>query len=463
MIRRMLTILLALVLPVCAAAAEELFPARVGDEWGYIDREGRMVIAPQWQDVLPFQQGYAIVSAADTDDALIDTQGAYVISPEDGYSLEMYDHAVRIISEAGEGFFDLKSGYLLPPQTEYAFVMLWGDDGSGPIAVQRADGLTGYVDRSTGAVAIPFRYTGESDNVAFRSGYALPGNELLMDEDEVWHEVQPGDVEPDWTVFGWGMRYHLIDAQGREIDFPAEVTPISGVEQGVVIVQSGDGTGLMTPQGEIILPPAPLWHIWEPDAEGMLCFIDDNGEGSLCGHMDLQGRVIVPARYDVVTGGEMPHYAFRNGYAVLNVTQGTILLRKDGVELARLPRLRDGRWLEWSDVSAEGCLWESSWTTERGEQGIVRQADKRFRLMRVTEDGVIPLSDAQYENARDMTEGLAAVCSGGLWGYVDASGTLAIPCVWDEARPFDRGLAQVERGGRMAYIDATGNVVWQED
>ena len=48
-------------LSVGAGYAQELYPMRNYDKWGYIDAEGRWIIAPKYQMAMDFHEGYALV------------------------------------------------------------------------------------------------------------------------------------------------------------------------------------------------------------------------------------------------------------------------------------------------------------------------------------------------------------------------------------------------------------------
>lgn len=65
---------------------------------------------------------------------------------------------------------------------------------------------------------------------------------------------------------------------------------------------------------------------------------------------------------------------------------------------------------------------------------------------------------AQFEEARDFAEGLAAVKTGSLWGYIDQKGKLGIEPRFDKADPFSEGLAAVSKGGKWGYVDKTGRM-----
>ncbi|MDR1590156.1 MAG: WG repeat-containing protein [Oscillospiraceae bacterium] len=72
------------------------------------------------------------------------------------------------------------------------------------------------------------------------------------------------------------------------------------------------------------------------------------------------------------------------------------------------------------------------------------------------------VSDAGYEDCKPFVPGggkLAAVKSGGKWGFVDDAGAYVIEPVYEDARGFSNGLAAVRRGGAWGYIDVYGDMV----
>src|SRR5205807_10269842 len=64
--------------------------------------------------------------------------------------------------------------------------------------------------------------------------------------------------------------------------------------------------------------------------------------------------------------------------------------------------------------------------------------------------------------AADFSEGLAVVSSkDGQVGYMDRSGKVLIPYMFQAARNFSEGLALVEKEGKWGYIDTSGKFVIQ--
>ena len=45
---------------------------------------------------------------------------------------------------------------------------------------------------------------------------------------------------------------------------------------------------------------------------------------------------------------------------------------------------------------------------------------------------------------------------GGLWGYADPTGALAVPARFEQAGSFAGGLAAVQQGGRWGYVGPDG-------
>lgn len=87
-------------------------------------------------------------------------------------------------------------------------------------------------------------------------------------------------------------------------------------------------------------------------------------------------------------------------------------------------------------------------------QGLAAvQSGGQWGYIDLTGKFVIPPS---YEAAGSFSEGLAPVRRGGLWGYITPAGEVKLPFQYLSAAPFSEGLASVEVQGRIAYIDASG-------
>lgn len=66
----------------------------------------------------------------------------------------------------------------------------------------------------------------------------------------------------------------------------------------------------------------------------------------------------------------------------------------------------------------------------------------------------------EYDEVSFFSEGLAAVCKDGEWGYIDSEGRIIFPLVLETAGDFMEGLAAVELSdGTKGFMDKSGEIV----
>jgi uncharacterized protein YkvS len=65
----------------CSAQSFDLVPYRVKDKWGFADSTGKVKIKPQYQDVIPFNKGYAAYKKNDKW-GVIDVKGKEIDAPQ---------------------------------------------------------------------------------------------------------------------------------------------------------------------------------------------------------------------------------------------------------------------------------------------------------------------------------------------------------------------------------------------
>lgn len=73
-------------------------------------------------------------------------------------------------------------------------------------------------------------------------------------------------------------------------------------------------------------------------------------------------------------------------------------------------------------------------------------------------EGKPAFEDRTFEGGLPFSQGLAAVQSGGQWGFIDMTGKFVIPPSYEAARSFSQGLAPVRRDGLWGYIDTGGRM-----
>lgn len=56
----------------------------------------------------------------------------------------------------------------------------------------------------------------------------------------------------------------------------------------------------------------------------------------------------------------------------------------------------------------------------------------------------------------DFHEGFAIINIDGKYGFIDKTGQIAIPCIYDSVHCFNEGLAIVYKNGYIGFVDKTG-------
>jgi hypothetical protein len=386
------------------------------EKYGYMDREGKIVLPPICQLVLPWVDGKT--SDLKPDEALwpvlvaddlwcyVDQRGKvrnlppfkYALSFENGLARVMVS-GVRAREAAGGpasseitspkwGFIDRAGKFVVPPL--YTYCNDFSENGLAAVCVggevdslDVVGGKWGYVDRAGRMVIAPkFELAGP-----FREGLAV-----------VNIGMKPGDgkylSQGAWTVKSgkWGV----IDKNGRTV-IPVERDPIEldGFRGGLAVAY-------------VRLP-----------------------NGYNVGFIDANGRWAVPARFDEVR----PFV--------------------DGVAQVRL----DNRW-GLIDPRGDFVVRPAYLDMLPFSEGLAAAQEEDKRWVFVDLKGYVAFP-AKFEAALSFSEGLAPVQYGPSWGYVARDGTWSIPPQFKDAEPFALGLAKVRiwHDDRCRYIDKSGRVV----
>lgn len=169
-------------------------------------------------------------------------------------------------------------------------------------------------------------------------------------------------------------------------------------------------------------------------------------EKSKAGFIDSTGNIVIPPQFDWASD-------FSGGLAAVEINRRFYLYREVGDTLG----------IPYYISSAEA---ESLWNT-----GPIDPAIRigKFGFIDTSGNLVIP---AIYDDARDFSEGLAAVniggssdeegllIEGGKWGYIDKSGQTVIDFHFDYVREFAEGLAYtIINLQQSGFIDKTGKLV----
>ena len=390
-----------------ASPAEGLVLVRKGNQYGYTDLSGRIVIPIQYDRGASFSQGLANVWLG-KQSLWIDPSGKRVI--------------VEAVPEANApspipGRFNEYGLMTISKWVDLPLISI--EKGSLPsINMNRFASLTyqerkyivnktlhyGLMDRS-GKIVLPVEYDVISE---FHSGFAT---------------VQRGD------------KVGLINKEGK-IVIDLSYHGISILDNGYVLLQKNQHMALAKTSGEIIIPLG-VYHTIDLEPNGML----NVRKGTRRGLVDFQGRVLFPLKYRNLG------------------TLGEDLVRVGKYKVA-LIRIRSGVYWGWADVKRNKVIRVKYMEAGNFDQGVApfKISKKGWGLIGENGQFVLPLSPT-LEELRDFKYGLARAKSEGKWGWIDHSGKMSIAARFDLSRSFHGKLAPVYVQNRWGLIDASGEWV----
>jgi hypothetical protein len=181
-----------------------LFVVRIGDKEGYIDRSGKVAIAPQFDHAMPFSEGLAAVNIGGKLGGswfanisggkwgYIDRSGSYIVKPQfdEAWPFSGGRAAVRIGNqETGKwGFVDRSDKLVIAPQFRVAS---WFSEGLALVATYSVDG---YID-TTGKYVIRAKFDDAEPFFGTLARVTIDGKEAYIDKTgkPVWESSEKGN------------------------------------------------------------------------------------------------------------------------------------------------------------------------------------------------------------------------------------------------------------------------------
>ena len=302
-----------------------LFPIVQGGKWGYINRQGQVIINPQFDAAQVFSEGLAAVQSAGKW-GYINTAGEFVVNPQfegaanfcDGLALVETNGQIRFINSDGKIVistpFDTQPKHDVPPH--YSEGLTWILSG----------GKFGYIDRN-GNFAIKPQFGFAS---SFHDGLAVASQmEGPSSEDNAFGYIDTSGKFAINPQFGFclpftqglaavmvGNKWGYIDKKGTLVINPQFEEALPYSSEGIAIVTIADGkwqgidkTGkvVISPQFEgnfLSLKrggPGAGLRILEADDPGTVTFSEglrSEKSGEKYGFIDTTGRYVITPQFD---------------------------------------------------------------------------------------------------------------------------------------------------------------------
>ena len=377
---------------------------------------------------------------------------------------EPFAGAQALVGRAGRTGTINRSGRVVVP-IEYDEV---SDPVEGTSTVER-NGRVGAVDRN-GDLVVPMTFTdvGEfSGGLAYAQrddayGFINPRGEVVIP----FSFVSAGTFRNGLAVVEREDGFGVIDVKGGVV-VPAEYDWIEGFDGAVSRARKDGRTGLISPFGDVLVP-LRYDHIG-PFRDGLALIV----EGKRCGYITPTGSIAIPLEYeatdDVAGWGD-----FINSLAEVQSAGKRCLINTRNERVlpcafsdigpatgALIPVRKKGKW-GYSDRKGN-ALFDNRYD-QAGEMsgGIARvRQGALFGLIDSTAKEIVPPGFSNLV-ATDFGFWLATGTEG--TGLLHANGKVALALRYDDVKLMRNDIARVERDGRIGYVRLTdGRAIWKEE
>lgn len=181
------------------------------------------------------------------------------------------------------------------------------------------------------------------------------------------------------------------------------------------------------------------------------------------GYLNMQGREVVPAMYDMLKESQGWARAVSDGrivvkkdgnYGVITTDNKTVVAFSSSISdiddyRGGVARVRKNKAVSWLDKNGKTI---SDPNSSNNEQPVARQAPAR-------NDSNSSNNNSSRASAPNIFTTLQPRQQDGRWGFVDDNNVTMITYSFDEVRPFSEGMAGVRIDGDWGFVNLGGELV----
>ncbi|MDO9255160.1 MAG: WG repeat-containing protein [Bacteroidales bacterium] len=312
----------------------KLIPVKSGKEFQYIDKEGKIVINPQFNEATVFRNGLALVQSSGnepkwgfiTDDGkyaitatykdatvfsddlawvvsenaaptAINAKGEVKITLTDAQSVRIFKEglaAYSVMDSIGVkwGFVDKEGKVKINPQFSNA-----GNFSNGKCAVSNKEGKWGFIDKE-GKIVINNQFDGAGEFMKGKAVVNSGGKSGVIDEDGKYlinPQFSNMMVDNDMFLFEQDGKWGWCDGEGK-ISINAQFKdayPFNNSD--LAAVRSGENFGYIDKTGKIVINPQFDHAI---PFNGKLALVESS---SKIGFIDREGKYVINPQFDEIS------------------------------------------------------------------------------------------------------------------------------------------------------------------
>ncbi|NNM66891.1 MAG: WG repeat-containing protein, partial [Spirochaetales bacterium] len=473
-----------------------------GKSWGYLNADGKTVLAPRWREARPFSDGLALVLGANAW-GYIDKEGHPAFSQQFEQARDFHGNRAAVKLHDGWALIDTQGKIItrgwqdlaLAEDTQRALV-------KDPIYVYQKDGKRGLVDSNGQLLGKPvwdqvYAFVGKTAIVVSNNLYGLVDRQGKTVLDPKWDEI--GYERDGRIAFSQDKKWGWLDASGQVVqppvwvwagDFQHGLAPvfdgkhggmvdlsgklvvpliyqeIGNLKDGLRIMKIGGKMGALDENGNVAVPA--VYDAIQDFSEGTswvsqngeVFRIDTHGKRLTSGHWNYAAPALSGQPVLVASGGRMGFLNTDGQWAIAPVWDRALGFA-DGKALVALRNERGNRWY-YTDATGKVLFADQEWSPfglfrENRAFVLISRDSEGFHLGLVDQEGKL-LATGFRAALGGFHNGKAAVAFDyGTWGFVDPQGKrLFDGKSWQRTYPYAEGLATVIQDGKFGFIDENG-------
>lgn len=422
------------------SAQDIVYPIQINGKWGFINKEGSVVIAPQfdYDHVFPPDNG-CILTKKDEKYGLLNLSGEWISEPQFDQPPEFHEKVCWVQKDEKWGLIDRRGIWLIEPafETVYDFI--------GGYAKFEKNGRYGLVD-CNGIIILQPRYS-ELSRPSEGLIAAVEGNGWGYIDIMGKYVIPPRFGEAYDFHAGFALvivnynRWRIIDRNGnftteKEFDYLGECG------DGLFYAQIGEAKGIADHTGEFILKSESCRYY-----NRNLIQYEENEK---IGFKNREGKVVLEPQFvmaDYLGEGWIVVIDEKNRLGFID-TLGNLKLKPQNdfyVDLTSDTRFKEGRLVVQHKKKYGVIDHELKWVVK-----------PKYEVISSFRNGWAVV------NRGGIARGELPILTGGKYGFIDRNGRVIVDLMFDEVLYFGPDLAQVRIGSSKAYANKQGQTIWKQ-
>jgi hypothetical protein len=284
--------------------------------WGYLNKDGSIFLPARYKTVQEYSEEMAVVQDLNNKYHLIDNNGVIISDSIKYEKINKFLNGRALIKDSQRyGYIDKDGELAIDMDYEYATDFI---DGLAIVTKNRKQGMIDI----NGSSIIPIKYDKIWPQKSGMIRYKYKGKFGYIDfstKNEVFNSFNSAtDFQDAHAVVNNGNTYLLIDKSGKTIQLPYNLVDTGGEGKWMYAINAS--YGFLNNDGAVLCPPNyDLVMRYRADRAGFA--IDD-----IWGYLDESGQIIISPKYPLV-------WDFIDGYARMIGRTGIGFINKNGDDI----------------------------------------------------------------------------------------------------------------------------------